>query len=139
MDEELIVDVVDEVVALPSMKNNVVKRAKEAVLVDSEESAFEKVSQVRPAVMDEDGKATAFDPRKHVAFVVTDAVRNTLNGLIGKSQADAEKVVNELIENKKASTLRVVRLTETIDAQPVPGRVTLVLNFDKSVNAIDVE
>ena len=104
-----------------------------------EPTAFEKKMQVRPAVWDEDGNEVEFDPARHVSFLIRDSIRAELHALVGQDKGVAQAEIEKMIADKQVNSMRAVRLTETTNADPSPGRVTVIYNIDNTVNSIEVE
>lgn len=134
-DPQFDVDVVEAEV--PS-KPKPLRRADQGEVV-AEKVPFEKVIQVRPAITGADGEQIPFNPKDHVAFAPSDDLRERINGLVDLELELAKAELEKMIEEGEITEMRVARLTQPLSADPVPGRVTVVINPDKTVNSVTVE
>lgn len=104
-----------------------------------EKVSFEDAMRVTPAIAGENGEPVPFNPKNHVAFAPSDELRERLNDLVGESAEDAKAALEKMLEDGEINEMRMARLTEPLSADPVPGRITVVVNPDRTVNSVTVE
>ena len=51
----------------------------------------------------------------------------------------SQERLQEMLDAGDIRKIQTVRLTDPTDAEASPGRVTMIVNFDNSVNSLEVE